>query len=166
MALAQAPRSGNRAGDPGGDGKRGRLNGLVIPPGQEELLTEMLGKGATLPGSCKFAGGSVEGSIVQSTYACPAGEVVFELHHPSRAPAGATRTAQFALTLKSGSPPDGLQAALVALIRAREGSFRWKWLNASPWQSSRLVIPLAAAGFLALVVLGLVLRRRGRAKKG
>src|SRR5947208_3265485 len=84
----------------------------VIPPGQEELLADMLGRGATLPGQCSFANGGVERTTVKAAYTCPGGEVVFELHHPSKAPAGATQTARFAVTVRAGSPPAGMAEAL------------------------------------------------------
>jgi hypothetical protein len=169
VALAQATAdsqpsgSAASAGEPADKGAA-PSNAPVIPPGEEKLLTEMLGQGATLPGQCQFAGGDANGPVIRSTYDCPAGKVVFELRHPSQAPAGAVRTEQFAITLQSGSPPQGLQDALVKLIRSHESDFQWKWLNGAPWQSSRLVIPLVGIGLVVLIVIGIALRRRRSTK--
>src|SRR5438105_71718 len=55
----------------------------VIPPGQEELLATMLGKGAVLPDECKLADAEVDHTTIKAKYTCPGGEVVFELAHPS-----------------------------------------------------------------------------------
>lgn len=102
----------------------------MIPPGQEELLAQMLGRGVTLAG-CNLTGAGVEYTIVKATYACPEGDAVFELAHPSTASASAIQTAQFAITLQSGSPPHSLADALVSLIRSREDAFEWEWLPSS-----------------------------------
>jgi hypothetical protein len=99
----------------------------MIPPGEEELLAQMLGRGVTLAG-CNLTSAGVEHTIVKATYACSEGEAVFELTHPSTAPATAIQTAQFAITLQSGSPPRSLTDALVSLIRSREDAFEWEWL--------------------------------------
>ena len=98
-----------------------------IPPGQEELLGTMLGVGATLPGDCKLASAEVQYAIVNATYSCPGGGAVFQLVHPSMAPATAIQTASFAITLQSGSPPRSLTDKLVSLLRSREDSFEWTW---------------------------------------
>ena len=98
----------------------------MIPPGEEELLADMLGRGVS-PAGCQLTGAAVEYSIVKATYACAEGEAVFELRHPSSASASAIQTAQFAITLLSGSPPHSLADALVSLIRSREDAFEWEW---------------------------------------
>jgi hypothetical protein len=100
-------------------------DGPMIPPGQEELLLAMLGKGATLAG-CTLTGGEVVYTMVKATYACPGGEAVFELVHPSVAARSAIQTAQFAMTLESGSPPRSLADALVSRIRSQEDAFEWE----------------------------------------
>lgn len=135
----------------------------VIPAGQEELLVEMLGRGVTLA-ECKLTSGEVDHAIIKATYACPEGEVVFELRHPDKAPANATRTARFAITLLSGSPPAGLADALTSRIRSRETAFEWKLLESGPERSSPAPLLLAAAGILGLAVLGWALRRRRSAQ--
>ncbi len=135
--------------------------GPVIPAGQEDLLAAMLGRGATLPDSCSFAGAGVEYNVINTTYTCPAGEVVFQLSHPSKAPAKATRTQRFAILKLSGSAPPGLADALAALIRSREAAFEWKWLSPPPKPVSRALVLFAAAPLLAIAILVLwALRRR------
>jgi hypothetical protein len=101
----------------------------VVPPGQEALLSTMLGRGAALPDKCKFAGGGADGTLIRSTYACPSGEVVLELTHPSNATPNATHTENFAIIVEHGAPPEALIDALVALIRPAEADFEWKWLS-------------------------------------
>jgi hypothetical protein len=132
----------------------------VIPPGREDLLAEMLGRGETLPGACTFASGQVDRDTVIGTYNCPAGAAVVTLRHPGKAASGATLTEQFALSVQSGSPPAELVGALATRVRAREGAFEWTWLQptAAP-QSSRMFVVVAV---LAAAVLYLVLRRRRR----
>src|SRR5690349_90365 len=92
----------------------------VIPPGQEELLAAMLGKGAQLPDGCALGDGSIDGDAVRVTYHCPSGDVVLQLSHPSTRTLQSTVTNRFALTVLSGSPRRDLLAAIEALIRARE----------------------------------------------
>jgi len=100
----------------------------MIPPGQEELISAMLGAGVTLAG-CTFTGGEVIYTTIKATYACSGGPAVFELTHPSTASREAIQTAQFAITLQSGSPPRSLADALVSLIRSREDAFEWEDLR-------------------------------------
>lgn len=138
-ALAQAQPRATRAPAPAGEGAAPKPGAevldtpqAVVPPGQEEILSDILGRGVALPGKCKFDGAEAAASVISSTYACPKGRVTFELRHPAQAAAGATTTAEFALVLKSGSPPAGLTEALVAHIRSREAAFKWLWVGASP----------------------------------
>src|ERR1700690_2908971 len=65
--------------------ERGVTDEPVVPPGQNGLLSAMLGRGIALPDACAFAGGQADGPIIRATYACPYGEVVFDLVHPSSA---------------------------------------------------------------------------------
>lgn len=102
-------------------------DGPVIPPGQEELLLAMLGRGAALPDGCALADGRIEHTTLEATYTCALGDVVVRLAHPSGAPATATRTERFALAIDSGSPPVSLIDALAARVRAREAEFTWLW---------------------------------------
>jgi hypothetical protein len=104
----------------------------AIPPGQEDLLLEMLGKGAKLPDGCKLAAGEVDHTVIEATYDCPLGEVVLELAHPSEGQPTDQETEQFVFTVLNGSPPESLTDAVGALIRSREGEFEWKWPAEEP----------------------------------
>jgi hypothetical protein len=139
--------------------------GIVVPPGQEQLLGQLLGLGATLPGQCQFDNGDANGPIIHATYKCGDSEVVFELHHPSAAPAAAPRTAQFALVLRSGTPPPGLSDALLSLLRAREAEFHWLVIEppAQPARAGRLWVPVV--GVLGLAALGWATWRRRSARR-
>jgi hypothetical protein len=92
----------------------------VVPPGQDDLMAALLGRAAVLPAECRFDGGGADGSVISARYHCPSGDVAYELTHPDKGDDGAVKTEQFALNLRSGSPPAGLQDALVAQIRYRE----------------------------------------------
>ena len=94
-----------------------------IPPGQEELLATMLGKGARLPDGCAFADGLVDRDVVRATYRCPDGDVVIQLSHPSAGSAPAIVTKRFALRVVSGTPHADLLRAIEALIRSKEAEF-------------------------------------------
>src|SRR5947207_3253586 len=99
--------------------------GQVIPPGQEQLLSALLGSQIPLPDGCTLADGQVDYTSVKATYHCPGGDVVVELAHPDSAPAGATLTRRFALSVSRGSPPPGLIPAIESTIRAKESAFQW-----------------------------------------
>jgi hypothetical protein len=99
----------------------------AIGPGQEELLAEMLGKGATLPDACELTNGQTEYAVITATYTCDLGVVVVELVHPRQAEPTTTQTEHFAITVESGSPPESLTDALATLIRSRESEFEWTW---------------------------------------
>lgn len=98
----------------------------AIPPGQEQLLLEMLGLGASLP-ACDLVDGQVQYTKIKATYGCDQSEIEYELTHPGDAGRDAIRTDQFAITRKSGTPPEGFENALVSLIRSREAEFEWYW---------------------------------------
>jgi len=144
--------------------------GAVIAPGQEDLLAEMLGRGAQLPGGCAFAGGQVEDVLARSTYQCPDGAVVVELRHPRQAGDTSARTEQFAITVTAGSPPADLLATLADRIRAREPQFIWASASGS---SGAAVQPrpqtdfidldprIIQAGWIVLLVSGPFLCWRG-----
>jgi hypothetical protein len=109
-----------------GAGNTAAPAGPAIPPGQEELLLEMLGMGAALP-DCELVDGQVNFTVITATYGCTSGEVTYDLSHRSKADRNATPTDQFAITLTSGSPPRGFSDALVSLVRSREAEFEWMW---------------------------------------
>lgn len=98
---------------------------LVVSPGQEALISTMLGHGTALPDGCKFTGGSVDGGTILSTYNCPSGKVVFQLTHPNNAENAATETEDFAITVQSGAPPVELTDVLASMIRSHETDFAW-----------------------------------------
>lgn len=140
----------------------GDLTEPAIPPGQEELLAAMLGKGAALASGCKLTDGAIEHTLVRATYACPGGEVVLQAGHPSVAKGALVTTAHFALTTLSGTPPAALPGELSALIKAREAEFVWQMPPArgAPWAR----IAAIAAALLAIAAgLGLSWRRGRRA---
>lgn len=132
----------------------------VIPPGQEELLADMLGRGQTLPGGCTFTNGQIEKTAVVGTYTCSGGEVVAELQHPSLAPADAPHTATFALVVRKGALPADLSAALLERIGAREGGFQWKEVG-SPVANNSVtrLLTIVAAGLSVVAVLLWAVRR-------
>jgi hypothetical protein len=120
----------------------------IIPPGQEELLGAMLGKGTQLPDDCSLAAGRIEHNVVQATYHCREGDVVIQLSHPSVGSAQAIVTKRFALTVASGAADADLLRAIEALVRSREAEFEWSDItdaNARP------------SGLLALLLLGLAI---------
>jgi hypothetical protein len=100
--------------------------GRAIPSGQEELLRQMLGHGARLPGNCHFAGGRIEANIVVAQYACDNQTVVIELRDAADAPADVLRTQEFAIRVRSGPAPSELPEAIATLVRARESTFEWR----------------------------------------
>ena len=102
----------------------------VIGPGQEPLLAELLGKGVSLPGDCRWAGATVEETRVVSWYTCAGARVEIELRHPTDAPLEAARTLRFAIRTRATSPPPpGLVDALAARIRLREAEFVWSGVS-------------------------------------
>ncbi len=96
-----------------------------IPPGQEELLLEMLGKGAALPGGCEVKDVGIVYTVIEAHYACRHGEVVLELTHSSEAYDTDTQTADFAIAVLDGSPPPTLVDVLSLRVQEREGAFEW-----------------------------------------
>jgi hypothetical protein len=111
------------------EGEPLRYDEPVVPPGQDQLLSTMLGHGARLPEGCKFAGGAADGPLIRSTYRCPSGEVVYHIVHPENATESATQTERFAIMVESGAPPTTLIDALASLMRSSEGEFEWLWLT-------------------------------------
>ena len=98
----------------------------AIPPGEEELIASMLGRGMALH-DCTLISGGVEYTTIKATYDCPGGEVTLQLDHRRNATATSTQTGQFAITVQSGSPPLGFGDALASLIRSQEDDFQWSW---------------------------------------
>jgi hypothetical protein len=97
----------------------------VVPTGKEDLLADMLGRGAALPDGCTFASGSVDQAVVTGSYECPGGAVTVELRQVNSAEAAARQTDAFDLVVQRGSPTAALLDALESRIRAREAGFEW-----------------------------------------
>lgn len=133
----------------------------VIPPGHEDFLAEMLGRGATLPGGCSFASGQIAHDKITVTYRCSGDEVAFVLQHPSKAPPQATITRRFAITLGSGSPPAGLGDELASRVRAREREFEWTWIGPEARGRWRIAM-VATAAVLAIGFASWLIVRRSR----
>lgn len=126
VALLLAPASASQEEIVGAAEDGEPSNDLVVPPGQEALISAMLGSGAKLPDGCKFTGGTADGPAIQSTYSCPSGKVVLELAHLTAAPETAvTHTEDFAITVQSGAPPAELADVVASLVRDRETEFTW-----------------------------------------
>jgi hypothetical protein len=121
----------------------------TIPPGQEALLSAMLGKGTQLPDGCSLGDGQVDREAVRTTYHCPDGDVVIQLSHPSARSAQAIVTKRFALSVANGSAPAHLLRAIEALIRSREAEFQWSTLSVG--RDSR------PSALFALLLLGLAI---------
>jgi hypothetical protein len=159
-ALAQAVLPKLYAGDT-----------VVVPPGQEDLLAQMLGLGAALPGDCRFTDGDADGPVIRGTYACGENKATLELQYPSNAPSDAPRTAKFAVVVH-GNPPPELTAAVLSRVRDREGSFEWKVVEAprsaaalgalsglTPDASSSVTIAVGSVAVGGALLLGWTLRR-------
>lgn len=101
---------------------------LVIPPGQEELLGTMVGRGSTPLGGCQFGSASTEKSFVRVRYRCEgARDVSVELRHADADGDALVRTSQFAIVATDGEVPSSLVAALEGNIRASES--KWQWVK-------------------------------------
>ena len=134
----------------------------VIAPGQEELLATMLGKGGDLPQGCTLSNGNIQHKVVEASYTCPGGEVVFELTHPDQAGSGAKKTDKFALRLKSGTPPDGFVDALAARIHSQEAAFKWTMLGGTATASRTPILVTAAVAVAAIALVVWLRRSRSR----
>lgn len=104
----------------------------VIPPGQEEVLAEILGQGKAFPAGCTLTGGRIDPTAVTGEFECPGGGVTLELRHPSRAPENSVRTERFAIVVRGGSPPAAFSDAFESWVRSHESAFEWKQLPPTP----------------------------------
>lgn len=167
-AAQEVPEAGGASGSdaekaPDAGGKKEP----VISPEQEELLGDMLGRGATLEG-CTLGNGQIEHKIVNVVYTCPGGEVAVQLVHPSQAPNGATQTERFAITVRSGTPPEAFLPALASRIRSKEVAFEWTLVGDSTGVDAPVSVSWVRLGVVSLLGIGIVwlfLRRRGASKK-
>lgn len=141
----------------------------VIAPGKEQLLGEMVGLGAALPGGCSLEDGKVEHKTIRAAYKCETGTVVYQLSHPDEAPAGAVKTKRFALALVSGTPPAGFQDTLKELIVSKEPAFEWTVIippKRPEMERSSHPIALLAAAVAAAGAAAWFLLRRGASRPG
>jgi hypothetical protein len=97
----------------------------VIPPGEEQVVAAMLGRGTGLQ-YCTLVSGGIADNIISGVYNCLGNEVRVELGNPSNAAATSIRTGQFAVTVQ-GSPTAGFQDDLISRVRSAEGNFQWTW---------------------------------------
>ena len=97
----------------------------AIPPGQEELLLDMLGKGATLPDGCVLTDGRIEYTVIEASYKCSSGDVILEIAHVSQVLKNDTETGQFTIAVLEGSPVQSLVDEVSARIVKREAEFEW-----------------------------------------
>lgn len=126
----------------------------VIRPGQEAELAAMLGRGLTLPGGCRFVGGEVQRSIVVVQYGCATDSVTLELRYPTATATAIGETERFAIFMRSGDLPDGFIHALVSLVRARESTVEWTFVEPET-DSYWLWRPTVHANVLVFVVAAL-----------
>jgi MYXO-CTERM domain-containing protein len=132
-----------------------------IPPGQEELVGAMLGSGVALPGDCRLVSGNLEKTIVKATYACPSGDVVVELTHPS--PRRQCRAyGEVRARVERGTAPADLQSVLLSRIRERESQFNWTVYPASTSTAAPATAHVVRRLVLGLLVLAALLLWRRR----
>ena len=62
-----------------------RASGDVIAPGQESILADMLGKGASLPGGCAWAGAAMTGRFARLPERVLCGQRLLREHIERRA---------------------------------------------------------------------------------
>lgn len=99
----------------------------VIPPGNEKLVSEMLGHDPKpFPDQCTLSGASIERTKIVATYACAGKPVTIALHHPAdpAASGAAAKTAEFAIVVK-GDAPRAFLAEIEARLKDKERAWRW-----------------------------------------
>jgi hypothetical protein len=92
---------------------------------QEALLAEMLGRGAVLPGTCRFTGGTVNDLRILADYTCGDQSVAVELRRTGATSGSYERLATSRIAVVRGQPPPGLVEAITARVRAGETGFEW-----------------------------------------
>jgi hypothetical protein len=150
--------------------------GHVVPPGQEDLVAGMLGRGELLDG-CRLIEVDMQPEAVVGTYRCEGSgdPIAVVLGHPSSGHGAAFTTAKFAVSVR-GPAPTGLLDALRSRITEREAA--WPWLETGGAGRSpsadvqaegggRIWLPPAASGVAMLLVVaaGLVRARRVATRK-
>lgn len=125
---------------------------FVVPPGQEELISEMVGRGVVFPGGCRLVDGQVDYVFVRARYECADGDLVVELHRPGEDLAEIARTGRFSVVIRSGEPPAGFVEALAARVESREDEFAWKRIAARSLLETTLLIAAVVLPAAAFVV--------------
>jgi tetratricopeptide (TPR) repeat protein len=106
----------------------------VLPAGQEAAVEALLDPGAAaFGGGCRVQDIAVREDRVHATYDGATCRFSVHLSHGSVAPAGAERTARFAVAFEvpaeGGRLPDEVRAGLLARVRSHEGAVRWRELH-------------------------------------
>ncbi|MFT3712997.1 MAG: SGNH/GDSL hydrolase family protein [Archangium sp.] len=125
----------------------------VLPPGQEDAVANMLGRGATLGGGCVWSGASIDRTFIRSEYTCGEQKFSLTLRHPDDQPQLTRRSERFAFDA-DGSTPAALLDDVFARVKAQEESVRWDAAAGPP------PAPLQARPFptsVALSLAGIVL---------
>lgn len=141
---------------------------VVIPPGREALVLEMLGGSAELPGRCRLEDARVDRTYVSARYTCAGRAVTVSLRHPREAPAPAVVAGEIAVVPGEGAPPE-LVAAIADRVRARAD--RWSWVSLEEGASDpgrkkptadRPHRGAAIAGLILAPLIGVLARARWR----
>lgn len=116
----------------------------AIPSGQEELMLDMLGRGAELPDGCELSGITTAREVIVATYSCGERRPVLELRHSETALDEGLRTTKFVVRADGDSVPS-LLPAVAPIIERHEASFQWMALSVPPGSLGRT--PSASAEF-------------------
>jgi hypothetical protein len=102
-----------------------RADDHVVPPGQEDLVGEMLGRGEPI-GGCRLVEVEMPPTAIQGTYACDGAgaPVVVFLRYPSPDDRGVFTTTKFVVSTRGEAPPELLEQ-LRRNIAQYEGEWRW-----------------------------------------
>jgi hypothetical protein len=155
-----------------------RAQGYVIPPGQEALAGELVGRGAALPDGCVWERAAIDEGILTAHYRCgpPERVVTVVLRHRDAAGPPGTATRRFVVAAGAGAPSSALLEAVAARVRAGEEGWRWVQVTGPPparlrpGQSAlawlgRWDVAVTALAWLVLLVWLAVHARRGLAAR-
>lgn len=98
--------------------------GMVIPAGQEPLISAMCGDAEVLPGDCRLQDVQVDGAAARAHYRCKNADALLELRHVSQPHGAVATTGQFALVPVQGGS-QALFDAVAQRVRAQEKRFVW-----------------------------------------
>ncbi|HEX9051130.1 MAG TPA: SGNH/GDSL hydrolase family protein [Anaeromyxobacter sp.] len=143
---------------------------FLLPPGQEDQVAGLLGRGAALTGGCAWRSASIDHDRVIARYDCGGRAVDVQLVHASVAPRGAHVAGSTAL-VAGPDAPRALVDALEARLRARGADLGWIASSGdvappppAPAHSWTSVAGVTAG--IALVVLPLLVVRSVRSSLG